>query len=147
MRCTVTHRGVPLVAIELRPTETTLDVAPADLLPGYYQTFAPLFRRAEEGNRNIENLARGWCMTEEAIGAAHARVLDGRRAVARLAALETELELRDLAGALVPTDTIRVIELSVARRNAITVFVQLRESHAPVPVALRPTLRAELSSR
>ena len=140
MRCTVTHRGVPLVAIDLRAAETTLDLAPAELLPGYHQVLAPLFRRAEEGERNAENLARGWCMTEEAAIAAEARVADGRRALARLASVERQLELRDLAGALVPTDAIQVMELSFARPDAISVFVQLRESHAPVPAPQQPPL-------
>jgi len=143
MRCTVTHRGVPLVAVELLTTETTLDLAPAELLPGYRQVLAPLFRRAEEGERNTENLARGWCMTEEATLAAKARVTDGSRALARLAAIERDLELRDLAGALVPTDVIHVMELSFARPDTITVFVQLRETHAPVPALQRSPPRTQ----
>jgi len=49
-------------------------------------------------------------MTEEAAVAAEARVADGRRALAELATLERELELRDLVGALVPTDAIHVTE-------------------------------------
>jgi hypothetical protein len=60
-------------------------------------------------------------------------VADGRRALAKLAALDGEYELRDFAGALVPTDAIHVTELSLARPDAITVFVQFRESHAPMP--------------
>lgn len=137
MRCTVTHHGVPLVAIDLESGETTVDLAPAALLPGYRQVLAPHFRRLEAGEANTENLARGWCMTEEARLAAEARVADARRALAELAALQGELELRDLAGALVPTDSILVTELSLARPDVVTVFLQLRESHAPVPAVER----------
>lgn len=142
MRCTVTHRGVPLMAVDLEGGETTLDLAPAALLRGYHQVLAPLFRRAEAGERNVENLLRGWCMTDEARLAAEDRVSDGRRALAELATLEGELELRDLAGALVPTDAIHVTELSLARPDVVTVFIQLRESHALVPAIERPTPRA-----
>ena len=130
-----------MVAIELESGETTVDLAPAMLLPGYRKVLAPLFRRVELGEENTENLARGWCMTEEARVAAEARVADGRRALANLAALERELELRDLAGALVPTDSIHVTELSLARPDVVTVIVQLRESHAPVPAVEGPDPR------
>ena len=44
----VTHRGVPLVAIDLQAADTTIDLAPAEHLPGYSQVLAPLFRRVEE---------------------------------------------------------------------------------------------------
>jgi len=143
MRCTVTHRGVPLVAVDLAGDETALDLAPAALLPGYYQVLAPLFRRVEAGEQNTENLARGWCMTDEARLAAEDRVADGQRAAAELAALEGELELRDLAGALVPTDRVHVTELSLAHPDVVTVFIELRESHAPVAAVERPGPRAD----
>lgn len=141
MRCTVTHRGVPLVAIDIESEDRTLDLAPAALLRGYHQILAPRFRRAEAGEQNAENLARGWCMSDEARLAAEARVADSHRALAELAALEGELELRDTAGAVVPTDSIHVTELSFARPDAVTVFVQLRESRAPVPAVERPDPR------
>ena len=142
MRYTVTYRGVPVVAVEFESGDATLELAPGALLEGYRQILAPLFRRAEAGEQNTENLARGWCMTEEARVAAEARVADGRRALARLAALESDYELRDFAGALVPTDSIHVTELSLARPDVITVFVQLRESHAPVPASTHSSPRA-----
>jgi hypothetical protein len=142
MRYTVTYRGVPLVSVELESGESSLELAPAALLDGYRQILAPLFRRAEAGEQNTENLARGWCMTEEARVAAEARVAEGRRALAKLAALEGEYELRDFAGALVPTDAIHVTELSLARPDGITVFVQFRESHAPKPARVPPSPHA-----
>ncbi len=144
MQYTVTYRGVPVLAIEFETSDATLELAPGALLEGYRQILAPLFRRAEAGEENAENLARGWCMTEEARVAAEARVTDGRRALARLAALEADYELRDFAGALVPTDAIHVTELSLARPDVITVFVQLRESHAPVPASTRSSPRRNL---
>lgn len=146
MRCTVTHNGVPLVAVDVESGDRTLDVAPAALMPGYPQVLAPCFRRAEAGEQNAENLARGWCMTEEARLAAEARVADGHRALQELAALEGELELRDPAGALVPTDSIHVTELSFARPDAVTLFVQLRESHAPVLAVERSIPRPDRDS-
>ena len=138
MRCTITYRGVPLVAVDLETGERTFDLAPAALLPGYRLVMAPLLRRAEAGEQNTENLARGWCMTEEARIAAEKRVADGRRALAKLSMLEADFELRDFAGALVPTDSIHVTELSLARPDVITVFVQLGESHAVVPAVEHP---------
>lgn len=143
MRCTVMHRGVPLVAVDLAGGETALDLAPASLLPGYYQVLAPLFRRVEAGEQNTENLARGWCMTDEARVAAEDRVADGKRAAAELAALEAELELRELAGALVPTDRVHVTELSFAHPDVVTVIIELRESHAPVAAIERPGPRVD----
>ena len=46
-----------------------------------------------------------------------------------------ELELRDLAGALVPTDRVHVTELSLAHPDVVTVFIDLRVSHAPLAAA------------
>ena len=151
MRYTVTYRGVPVLSVEFESGDSTLELAPGSLLEGYQQILAPLFRRAEAGEQNTENLARGWCMTEEARVAAEARVADGHRALTKLAALESDYELRDFAGALVPTDSIHVTELSLARPDVITVFVQLRESHAPVPAPTpsspRPSLGAASPER
>ena len=110
MRCTLTHRGVPLVAVDFETGETMLEIAPAALLSGYRH-------------------------------AAEARVSDGRRAEDKLRSLEQELELRDYTGALVPTDSIHVTELSLARPDVVTVFVQLRETHAPVSAVEPPTAR------
>lgn len=141
MRCTLNYRGVPLVAVDFDPGETTLDIAPGALLPGYRQVLAPLFRRAEAAAENRENLARGWCMTDEARVAAEARVRDGKRAEAKLRSVERDLELRDYAGAVVAADSIHVMELSFARPDVITVFVQLRECHAPVPAVEPPSAR------
>jgi len=53
------HRHAPWRAPgshELHAGETTLALAPAELLPGYRQVLAPLFRRVEAGERNTENL-------------------------------------------------------------------------------------------
>ena len=146
MRYTVTYRGVPVLAVDFVSGDSTLELAPGALLEGYQQLLAPLFRRAEAGEQNTENLARGWCMTEDARVAAEARVADGRRALAKLTALESDYELRNYAGALVPTDSIHVTELSLARPDVITVFVQLRESHAPVPASTRSSPRASLGA-
>lgn len=120
---TITHHGVPVGLIEALPAgeRLTIGVQP---LPGY----VPLQEIVRAASRALADTAL--CNP----GSASAHAADTLR---RGAELGRALELRDAAGALVPTD---YIELTDWPRGEppVAALIRLRDAHAGVPARIPP---------
>ncbi len=117
---TISLRGVPVGVAEFVPVSDLIAVA-VHPLPGY-DAVRPTVRAASGA------------LADAAIG----RVADTPRdeALRRGAELGRLLELRDRAGALVPTDFIDLTEWPNGSPE-VAAMIRFREAHAAVPASLR----------
>ena len=118
---TITHRGVPVGNVALPPSGARVTVAVAPL-PGY-EAIRPLVRRA---SRALYAVALG------APGTPVPRPLASETTLGRAAELGRVLELRDAAGALVPTDFIDLTDWPGGAPE-VAAIIGLRDSHAQHP--------------
>lgn len=115
---TITHRGVPVGTVELPPSGERVTVAVTPLAG--YAAIRPLVRRA---SRALAAVVLG------APGAPARRPLASETALGRAAGLGRALELRDSAGALVPTDFIDLTDWPGGAPQ-VAAIISLRDSHA-----------------
>jgi hypothetical protein len=119
----VTHQGVPIGTVEL-PREGDRFTVAVYPLPAYAAI------------QSVVRSASG-ALVDVALGRP-ANAADLQRG----AALGRALELRDVAGALVPADFIELTDWP-GRRPEVAAFVRLRETHAPVLADVLPPTRGD----
>ena len=120
---TITHHGVPIGLIELLPAEEriTIGVQP---LPGY----VPLQELVRAASRALADTALSRPTPADAQFAF---------ALRRGVELGRELELRDEAGALVPTDYIELTDWPGGEPE-IAALIRLRDAHAGAHARVAP---------
>ena len=126
MRLTITHQGVPVGEVEL-PTAGERVAVPVVPLPAY-ESIRPLVRAASVALSQVALAGSG----EMALPPVRSQTV-----LHRAAELGRALELRDAAGALVPTDFIDLTDWP-GGEPAVAAIVGLRDSHAARPAVERP---------
>ena len=119
--CTITYRGVPTGTVVLPPSGERIAVGVTPL--SGYDAIRPLVRQA---SRALSAVALG------ARGGSELRPLASETALGRGAELGRALELRDRAGALVPTDFIDLTDWPGGTPE-VAALIGLRNSHAREP--------------
>jgi hypothetical protein len=133
---TITHRGVPVGTVELPPSGERIAVAVTTL--SGYEAIRPLVRRA---SRALSAIVLG-----APVGPGP-RPLASETALGHAAELGRALELRDSAGALVPTDFIDLTDWPGGAPE-VAAMIGLRDSHArePAPAPAPPVSDSESES-
>jgi hypothetical protein len=128
--CTITYRGAPIGTLELPPAGERVAVAVTPL--SGYEAIRPLVRQA---SRALTAVTLG------TPGAPAMRPLASETTLGRAAELGRALELRDAAGALVPTDFIDLTDWPGGSPE-VAAIIGLRDSHAGDPApAPTPSMR------
>lgn len=120
---TITHHGVPIGQIEMLPAGERLTV-PVQPLPGYM----PLQDLVQAASRALADVA----LCRAGLASPQAN-----HALQRGVELGRVLELRDSAGAMVPTDYIELTDW-LGGEPAVAAFIRLRDAHAGVPARVPP---------
>jgi len=129
--CTITREGVPIGRVEL-PADGERVAAAVSPLPAY-EAIRSLVRAA--------SVALSTVVAGEPTAAAADQALM-QTALRRAAELGRSLELRDAAGALVPTDFIDLTEWPGGHPE-VAAIVGLRDSHAGVRASVRQPIRRD----
>jgi hypothetical protein len=126
MRFTITHQGVPIGEVEL-PAGGEWVAVPVSPLPAY-ESIRPLVRAASVALSRVALAGAGETALPQ---------IRSQTTLHRAAELGRALELRDAAGALVPTDFIDLTDWP-GGEPAVAAIVGLRDSHAARPAVERP---------